>query len=182
MNRIIYIIALMLIVACNSKKQEKKGDTKTKDSSVVKTDSSNREDIYTIAGDSVVIPPFEIEISLSPKASQKITSAKETIIVDVFLTGNPKDSSKVQLEEDGSYYVGSVKREITYGQLASFSYVKFPKKIYDQLADKDVQFDINVYSGRKSSGDNLLDVDFLSGKLSTLVNKRTKLNGKLIGE
>jgi hypothetical protein len=182
MKYYLIIFTAGLFLSCNSGKQEKKNSEQVIKDSLPTKDTARHEGIYTIVGDSIVIPPFEIEIALSPKAAQRIAPGKETIIVDVFLSGIPKDSSKVKLEEDGVYYVGSASKEINYGEIASFANVKFPKSIYDNLADKDVQFDINVYSGRKSSPDNLLDVDFLSGKLSTLVNKRSKLNGKLIEE
>ncbi len=144
------------------------------------TTSIKQQSIYTFSGDSVVIPPFEIEISLSPKAKERIVNSKETIIVDILLQGTPKDSSKVHSEEDGSFYVASAKREIYYGQVARFDNVKFQNKTYDQLADKDVYLTVNVYTGRKSSKDNLLNVDFLSDKISNIINKHLTLKGKLI--
>ena len=77
-------------------------------------------------------------------------------------------------------YVGSAKKEISYGQIARFDHIKFPKKLYDQLTDKNVDLTVNVYSGRKSSQDNLIIVDFLSGKVSKIINKHFTLKGKLI--
>jgi hypothetical protein len=135
---------------------------------------------YTLQGDSVVVPPFEIEVALSSKAKERIVNSNETIVIDVFLEGIPKDSSKVHLEEDGSFYVGSAEREIIYGQVASFDNLKFPKKIYDQLADKDVELNLNVYTGRKSSQNNLITGDALFDKISNVINKRFTLNEKLI--
>jgi len=132
-------------------------------------------------GNLVMIPHFEVEVSLSPKAIQRLGN-KETLMVDVFFTGNPIDPSKVELEEDGSYYVGEAKKEISYGEIAKFDNIKIPKKKYDQLADKDFDFNINIYTGRKTSPDNLIDVEFLDGKVSSLQNRHIKLNGKLIGE
>jgi hypothetical protein len=177
-------IAFLLLLSCNSNKQDKKetNETITPDSLNQKTDTLKTGEIYFFEKDSVRVAPFEIEISLNEKAKERITGSNETIIVDIFFTGEPIDSSKVEFEEDGSFYVASAKKEITYGQIASFNDIKFPKALYDQLVDKDVLFNINVYSGRKSSPDNLLDVTFLSGKLSSLVNKRSKLDGKLIRE
>lgn len=181
---ILPIVVCLIFLSCNSKKQDTKettGSMRT-DSMVQKHDSTLNNGLYTIEGDSVRIAPFEIEISLIPKAKQRITGSNETIVIDIYFTGDPIDSSKVQFEEDGTFYAGAAKREINYGEIASFSDIKFPRSIYDQLIDKDVSFNVNVYSGRKSSPDNLLHMDFLDGKLSSLVNKRSKLNGKLIGE
>lgn len=99
-----------------------------------------------LEGDSVLVPPFEIEVALSSKAKDRIVNSNETIIINVFLEGTPKNPSRVHLEEDGSFYVGSAKREITYGQIARIDNLKFPKKIYDQLADKDVDLNLDVYT------------------------------------
>jgi hypothetical protein len=135
---------------------------------------------YTQQGDSVLVPPFEIEVALSPKAKERIINSNETIVIDVFLEGTPKNPSKAHLEEDGSFYVGAAKREISYGQIARFDNLKFPKKIYDQLADKDVDVTVNIYTGRKSSQNNLISGDFLGDKVSNVINKRFTMNEKLI--
>lgn len=78
------------------------------------------------------------------------------------------------------FYVGSSKKEISYGQTARFEDLKFPKKIYDQLAYKDVDLIVNVYSGRRSSQKNLLSVYFLSDKVSNIINKHFTFKGNLI--
>ncbi len=136
--------------------------------------------IYTVDGDSLIVPSFEIAISLSPKAKDRIVNGNETIIVDIFLQGIPKEGVGATIEEDGSFYVGSATKEIYSGQVALFDNLKISRKIYDQLADKDPELTVNVYSGRKSSPDNLLTGDFLSDKLSNIVNRQFTLNQKLI--
>jgi hypothetical protein len=52
--------------------------------------------------------------------------------------------------------------------------------MYDELADKDVDLNLNVYTGRKSSQFNLITGDLLFDKLSNVINKRFTLNEKLI--
>lgn len=136
--------------------------------------------IYLQEEDSLLVPPFEINITLSPKAQEKISKSNETIIVDVFLQGEPANPKKAHLEEDGSFFVGDAKKEIRPGQAAVFNDLKFPKKIYDQLADKDVDLTVNVYTGRKSSPDNLITGDMLSEKVSKVMNKHFTLHHKLI--
>jgi len=156
--------------------------TPNKDTPIKKsyTTTVKKLGFYTLEGDSVLVPSFEIEIALSPKAKTRIVDSNETIIIGVFLEGTPKDSSKVELEEDGSFYVGSAEREISYGQIARFDNLKFPKKIYDQLADKDVDLIVNIFTGRKSSQNNLITGDILADKVSNVINKRFTLNEKLI--
>lgn len=162
----------------NSSKQdttERKIPLKNSDTTSIK-----KLGFYTLEGDSVIVPPFEIEVSLSPKAKYRIVDSNETIIIHVFLEGTPKDPKKAHLEEDGSFYVGAAKKEIVYGQVARFDNLKFPKKIYDQLADKDPDLTVNIYTGRKSSQNNLITGDFLSDKVSNLINRHFTLNQKLI--
>lgn len=181
------VLILAVLFSCKSNDTPQTKSTSSQDAST-KNISSEKQDtvalkklgFYTLDSDSVVVPSFEIEISLSPKAKERIVNSNETIVVDIFLEGIPKDSSKVHLEEDGSFYVGSSKKEISYGQIARFDNLKFSKKISDQLADKDVDLTVNVYTGRKSSQNNLLNVDFLSDKVSNIINKHFTLKGKLI--
>jgi len=136
--------------------------------------------LYKFGKDSVTIVPFVIGIALSPKAVAAITRGRETIIVSVSFTGTPKDSSLIPSEGDGSFIVAAAEKEISYGEVAQFDRVNFSRKLYDQLADKDVNMDVNVFTGRKSSPDNLLDCEFLSDKISHIVNKKIMLTGKLI--
>lgn len=142
--------------------------------------SSETLGFYTLQDDSLVIPPFEIAIALSAKAKERISNSGETIIVRIFLEGVPGDSSKIQLGDDGSFFVGDAEKEITYGQIARFEKVKFPKKIYDQLAVKDVDLTVNVYTGRKTSPNNLIMGDFLADKVSKIIRRRFTLQCKLI--
>lgn len=187
MIKILWTALMIFFLSCNSREDKKITNTTKKDSLNIEntvehndTVLPNKLGFYTIEGDSLVVPPFEIDISLSNKARERITSKNETLVVDVFLNGTPKDPSKAEFEEDGSFFVGSSQKEISYGQIAKFDNLKFPRKIYDQLVDKDADFNINVYTGRKSSPDNLIDCEFLSGKLSSLINQRKRLVGKLI--
>ena len=150
--------------------------TNYKDSGAASIDSTAK--YFKIGKDSITVLPFEIAIELSSKAKARIVNSKETIIVDVTLTGTPKNKKLVS--EDGQFYVASVEQEITYGQLAKFDKIKFSRKVYDQLTDKDVDINVYFYSGRKSSKDNLLSGDLLSDKISNVVNKQFTLKGKLI--
>jgi hypothetical protein len=180
---------IFLSVACSGRAKEKESHNPN-DSAAAKStpvaiktkvaDSSEAGNFLTLAGDSVTIGPFEVEVLLSPKAEEKITKDKETIVVYVFMEGDPKDRSKAKLEEDGSFFVASSRMEIQYGEVARFDSIKFPRTIYDQLVDKDVQFGLNVSSGRKSSPNNLLDCQSIFDKLSHVVNKKLTVTGKLI--
>lgn len=177
------LLLISTLLSCTNNDKQKNIDL-TKDTTVTtankSTDSQAANDYFKVGKDSVTILPFEIEVSLSPRAAERITKSKETIIVYAFFTGTPKDSAHAELAEDGSFYVVSAEKEILYGQMARFDSIKFPKKIYNQLADKDIELGVNVYTGRKSSPDNLIFCEALFDKISNVVNKRFTLKGKLI--
>jgi hypothetical protein len=184
MKLLINILLTLSLFSCANNDKQKNANSAKDTSDVVSNIKSavspTNDNYFNIAEDSITILPFEIEVVLSPKAEERITKGKETIIVDVFFTGTPKDSSLAELEEDGSFFVASAKKEILYGQVAKFDKIKFSKKIYNQLTDKDIDLGVNVYSGRKSSQDNLLNGDALFDKVSNVVNKRFTLKCKLI--
>src|ERR1700733_944285 len=113
------ILIFLILYPCNSDKTRQIKRNSGQDSSVKKilakvsdTPSLKKLGLYTIEGDSLLVQPFEIEISLSPKAKERIVNTGETIIIDILLDGVPKDSSKSNLAEDGSFYVGSAIKEI----------------------------------------------------------------------
>jgi hypothetical protein len=130
--------------------------------------------------DSVTVLPFEIDVLLNEKAKGKIINNKETMIINVSLTGTPKDTTLNA--EDGQFYVASAEKEITYGQVAKFDNIKFSRKTFDQLTQKNVYLNVFVYSGRKSSPDNLLDCNIIADSISNIVNKKFTITGKLIGD
>lgn len=172
----ILLVTMFACISPNPPKRSYQGTTHE----TGKANASDTFGLYTLHGDSVAIPPFEIAIVLSPKAKERIINSGETIIVRIFLEGVPGDWSKVRLGDDGSFFVGDAEREIRYGQVAKFEELKFSKKIYDQLADKDVLLTVNVYTGRKTSRDNLIMGDFLSDKLSNLIRRHFTLHYRLI--
>ncbi len=185
MTKLFAVLSLAIFLFSCSNNDRQQNRNLIKDTTIAIAKNKNPaslpvDSFFKIMGNSVIILPFEIGISLSPKAEKKLAKGKETLIVDVFFTGTPKDSSQVKIEEDGSFYVASARKEIFYGQVARFDSIKFSKKIYDQLAEKDIDLNVNVYSGRKSSPDNLINCDPLFDKISNVVNKKFTLKGKLI--
>lgn len=125
---------------------------------------------------------FSVDVTLSPKAMKKLVESKETIIVVGYLSGNPrKGALKKFVDEMGQVDLGEIKAEIAPGMSAGFGEIKFLKDAYEQT-DKKPQLLINVYSGRKSSPDNLLDCGIYEGDLLPIQAKSTPISCKLIGE
>jgi len=172
---------LAILVSCNAPENKGKdsvsADTLTKAQAAL---AEKKEGIYIVEGDSLRVPAFDVQIELSEKAKQRIVGKGESIVVDVFLEGNPKPGSRAKLEEDGSFFLGSVKREIRYGQTAHIDDLKLPKQLYDQLDDKDADLTVNIYTGRHTSPDNLITGDFLGDKVSKIAGRNFLLKYKLI--
>ena len=172
----------VFLASCSTNDKQVKNKLPTDTSAVITkhtdNDTINNGSYFKIDKDSITVLPFEITITLSPKAKDKIINSHETIIVNVTLTGTPKDKKLVA--EDGDFYVAEAEKEITYGQVATFDNIKFSRKVYDELTDKNVSVMVFFYSGRKSSKDNLLNGTTLSDSISNIVNKHFELTGKLI--
>jgi hypothetical protein len=138
-------------------------------------------DLYETVGDMLVIPPFEIEVRTSAKASKTLKNKKESIIVSALFSGIPKDEKDEN--EIGTMIVLDTALELTgNNRIARFQGLKFSKKLLDKLADKDVSMLINIFSGRKSSKDNLLSCGLVEVKASQFTNKRYSLSCSLIEE
>lgn len=131
-------------------------------------------------GDSLVIPSFEIEVNLSPKAKEKLKKDNETIIVSASFIGMPKDTTSENFQDSGEMGIAGKDIEIRNGSIAKFENIRFPKSVYDSLSDKDIQLLINVFSGRRSSSDNLLNCGIIQEKMSKVKGKIFTIDCKLI--
>jgi hypothetical protein len=128
-------------------------------------------------------PGFGVRVTLSEKAEAKLTASKETIIVAGYLTGYPKkQAAKKYIDEMGQVGLGTIKVEIQPGQVAHFGEVKMKKDALAQIDVNGPQLLINVYSGRKSSKDNLLDCGIYEGALKPVEGTTILIACKLIGE
>lgn len=192
------LLSTLFCLSCDIDKQKKTGSTKrdtatvtapvmptatvdTSMATLAKESNTMATDAYvTFDKDSVTVLPFEMDISLSQKAKERIVNGPETIGINLALTGIPKDPTL--LSNDGFFYLASVDKEISYGQIARFDNIKFSRKTFDQLTDKNFIVTVNVFSGRKSSPDNLLNCEFVADSISYFVNKRIVIKGKLNGD
>jgi|SRR6478736_6373027 len=133
-------------------------------------------------GDSMLLPPFEIEVTLSDLAKEKLNADKETIIVNAYVSGEPKDSIDIQINEMGLLNLAANEIELDKPGVAKFDKITISRKAYEALANKDFEILINIYSGRRSSEYNLLNAEILQEPLSAVAGKRHVLNAKLIKE
>jgi hypothetical protein len=181
------LLILSFLFSCTSVGEQKNNSGKDKDSG--KNSFDRRDTValsnigyYKTEGDSLIIPPFEIEVNLTEKANKKINNDKETIIVSAYFSGQPTDTTTKEYLENGEISITASERELSNGRVARFEGVKFSRLLYNSLADKDIQLLINIYSGRKSTNVNLLNCDILQDRMSNIKNKKFTIKGKLIGD
>ncbi|MCQ9634249.1 hypothetical protein MP478_01685 [Chryseobacterium sp. WG14] len=157
-----------------------------------KTALSSKEGSLTIEGDRVIIPNFKIEVNLSDKAVELLQKNKESIIASLFFYGDVRDENS--LPEDIKKELGPnglklmvfdmEKIDVTQSNELEITNLSFPKKLYDALASKDIYVNINVFSGRRTFKDNILDMEFYDSKLNEIISHSSfiNLNGRLMTE
>lgn len=182
MRQISFLFLFQILILGCTQKTEKKNDAASTElpsgEAAIEPLTNEMKD----NGDSLLLPPFEIEVALSDAAQMKMTADKETIIVNAYLSGEPKDSIDVQINEMGQLNLAASEIELDKPGIARFDKINISKKAYETLANKDFEILINIYSGRRSSEYNLLTADILQEPVSIVSGKRHVLNAKLISE
>jgi hypothetical protein len=112
----------------------------------------------------VPLPDFSVTITLSERARAKFQESKETIIV----LGYFADEIGA-----GELSLGIAEFELQQPGTVSFKNVIFLKENVEALRNPDYEVLINVFSGRRSSDQNLLscEPDHLQGPISTFQKK-----------
>lgn len=183
------LLMAVLVFACSSSGRQTRdvNHSNRSDTSRYSDDQSTRfdHDYLEQKGDSIEIPEFHILLDLSDKAENTLSGSEETIVVYALFTGQPiekiPEKYKDKIDVDG-LFIRSYSIELKKSRKASFNGIRFHKDIYNVLADKNIKVLINVFSGRKSSPDNILSCDILQEKVSDVVGKSFTLKGKLIKE
>jgi hypothetical protein len=127
-------------------------------------------------------PGFAVTVSLSPRAAARLAHPKETIMISADFYGDSNGKNR-RLEND----VGEIdlapsqKDEIPGAGTAQFHGPKYDKSKLAYVDANGLQVLINVFSGRHSSPDNLLDCDLFQDKIA-LAAKGIAIHCKLIGE
>jgi hypothetical protein len=126
---------------------------------------------------------FTVKITYSQKAMATLVAGKETVIVAGYLTASPiAGTPKQYVDHVGEIGLGEVDREIAPGAIATFSNVKPTPAMMKWVDSQGPQLLINVYSGRKSSPNNLLDCGIYEGPLAAIQGQSIPISCKLIGE
>ena len=111
-----------------------------------------------------------------------LVASKETVIVAGYLSGFAKTGTPKKLVAQGQVSLGEVKKEIAPGKTAVFGPIKLDQAMLKWVDPQGPQLLINVYSGRKSSPNNLLDCGIYDGPIQPILGTSIPIACKLIGE
>lgn len=126
---------------------------------------------------------FTVKVTYSQKAMDTLVAGKETVIVAGYLTASPiPGTPKQYVDHVGEISLGEVDREIAPSAAAVFNNVKPTQAMMKWVDSSGPQLLINVYSGRKSSPNNLLDCGLYEGSLQAVQGQSIQIACKLIGE
>lgn len=184
----ILIISFFLMFSCGKKETTTPNGTNT---DTEQNDSSDIEDYLLMEVTKVGIPGFDISIDFSEKAYQKLHEANESVIASLAFTSDSFDSSELpkslkKFDEINGLNLGVFDfetEEITNPMVIHAENMSFSKELYEVLNNKDINLNVNVYSGRKSSEDNLIKDGNFDGKFSRILKAEgLNLKVKLIGE
>lgn len=178
------LLFLIAFVSCSGRKNsgqeyQVSGDSLSQDRIAGKPVSSLNTG-FRVIGDSVQIPGFIIEINLSPAAEKELKDQHESVIVQAYFSGEPKDTTSEEYQEEGVLNIGSYRIELFDTRTAIFNHIKIKKALFGELENKNFEVLINVFSGRHSSELNILNCDILQENIRSVAGKKFTLNGRLI--
>ena len=192
LKTVVLMSVMGLLTACGNPTKKSNVNESIRESDSVNPEYSERIEksqdsgYLKIVGDSVEIPFFEIELKLSEKAEKKLKNDHESVIVRACVSFIPLNNETVpdQFEDKFDFFeellLSSSQIELTDKRVARFEHIKFSKDLYDLLKDNDIAVLINVFSGRRSSENNILDCNILEDAISNIKEKRFIITGKLI--
>jgi len=135
------------------------------------------------AAPAATVPGFTVNITYSQKAMATLVAGKETVIVAGYLSGAPrKDTPRQYVSDMSEVGLGEAQREIAPGATATFDHIKLKQSMLKWIDSQGPLLLINVYSGRKSSPNNLLDCGIYEGALKGGQGQIIPISCKLIGE
>ncbi|MGE3802180.1 MAG: hypothetical protein AB7H80_14280 [Candidatus Kapaibacterium sp.] len=115
------ILSCLILCSCRAKQDR---EAEEKNVAVEERSSEGLQKSLEVAppvGDSILLPPFEIEVALSERADRELQAANETIIVQAFFQGIPRDTTLEEYAEWGEIFVGESRVELEGGErVASF--------------------------------------------------------------
>jgi hypothetical protein len=129
-----------------------------------------------------IIFAFDVKMTLSDKAAMRLKMRHESIVVSADYSGEPKKNAMGHANEIGMINLGVENVEVVGAEgRVRVTGTKIDIKRLDWIKGP-VMLNVNLFSGRHASADNILACDFFDGKLSSAVRKTPELHCSLIEE
>lgn len=129
-----------------------------------------------------IVFAFDVNITLSYRAAARLKMRHESIVVSADYSGEPKKDAMGHANEIGMINLGVENVEVVGAEgLVRVTGTKIDIKRLDWIKGP-VMLNVNLFSGRHASTDNILACDFFDGKLSSAVRKTPELHCSLIEE
>ncbi|WP_367872555.1 hypothetical protein [Luteolibacter sp. Populi] len=126
--------------------------------------------LATKQGEQVPVPPFSIAITLDNEAREKLENAGESIKGWIVFDG---DGTRLPGEKTAPHrevFLGTHDFELERSGTIRIKDATVSKEAYARLSDRNYHFTINVVSGRRSFGNNVLSGGFAMGKFEDLAD------------
>jgi len=130
---------------------------------------------FTVHGEQIKLPTFQLELKLSKLAERELRESNESIVIVAFFSGKLKNGND-------DFEIGKYSVEVTSERIVTLDNVYISTEKFEKLENSNFQVLINVYSGRKSSQFNILDVEILQEPIVKIKGKRHYLKGQLLTE
>lgn len=185
-----YLLLLFVITACGSGTEvatEENTQTETTETvsdvnEPVTGTETGEADTDVANSDSIDVPSFAINFDFSEEVQKILDSGKESLIVDIIISGQPTDRTALAgkdyySDEDEIVYLKNL--EMVYkqneAQTLSIDNMKISKEALSALKDPNYMIAIGFYSSRTSSENNVFytdglmeNVDKMKGKTHTV--------------
>ncbi|MGK6318381.1 hypothetical protein [Sphingomonas sp. DT-204] len=109
---------------------------------------------------------LRIRVTVSRAAQAKLSSSRELISVDASFYGDPAPKARRHADESGRVpLLNRIRTLPAGGGIATFPLGEIPPARRRWISGP-IKVNVNVYSARRSSPDNVLACDFMDGPLS----------------
>lgn len=135
-----------------------------------------------VPSETVRVPPFRISVTLSDQAGETLRGLNETVVVAASFSRAPRPGLQSQGGTAGELLLGEARVEMPSSGVVAFSLVDLPRERVLALLDPNYEVHVNVFSGRRSGPDNLLDCGTVQGRIVDLQYQLHEVSCKLIRE
>jgi hypothetical protein len=116
----------------------------------------------------VPVPPFEVKVTLSELARQRLEAAGETIKVVIYFDGDGTSKPGEVTAPFRPVYLGKHEVELQQPGTVRINDAKISEEAVGRLSDANYHFTINTVSGRRVFKDNVLSNGAVLGRASDL--------------